>query len=579
MPIPEGISVQERKRKRSAVVRWIMKRLSKAHMATYANLYVIQWRWGVRKDSESMTPWQTIMVKNKMYAILKHLLMPGRYYIFRVAAVNQFGSTGFSLPSSPFKLSKEVKAPSSPKNLTVESMLFDESLNRWIPKLTWIPPTSDLPIKDYQLSWWRSSTEFANAYEQRTGKQIPEAASAAQQSRRAATSAAASEDEDYSTIDESIEKSLRSSTIIPSYATKTQLIDGLDAERVYMVELFATVDSTEGELRGEPAVIFVRTTTKSLLNDAESVRYDIQPHESSQNDEQIPSTTTTPTTMPTESSPKLFTTTSVNPKLIIAKDNFEIFTTEDEDDEGIEGRNELDIRTPYFEASQLLTSISWLDSPACSPEKSIFAVRLTPKRCSQSDTRLLTVTQCIALIDGLEFDCEYEIEVDDVNARKVVSRAFFQTLPCDQTPATEALNCNYSEPTHPRCRVISATSTALCEWPIPPSDSSIIGYRTILSSPQSSAKIGVASTHSPRIQYDNLLPNADYRFRLQPVTNKGLSSPIDVEFSTKSSEVGSERRLDKFPILELPLESNSICFGYSNFVILTGLLFLRIFVN
>uniref|UniRef100_A0AC34FNV7 Uncharacterized protein n=1 Tax=Panagrolaimus sp. ES5 TaxID=591445 RepID=A0AC34FNV7_9BILA len=181
-----------------------------------------------------------------------------------------------------------------------------------------------------------------------------------------------------------------------------------------MVELFATVDSTEGELRGEPAVIFVRTTTKSLLNDAESVRYEVQqPSESSQN-EQIASTTTT-----TVSSPTIFTTTiTANPKLIIAKDNFEIFTTEDEDDEGIEGRNELDIRTPYFEASQLQTSVSWLDSPACSPEKSIFAVRLTPKRCSQSDTRLLTVTQCIALIDGLEFDCEYEIEVDDVNARK-----------------------------------------------------------------------------------------------------------------------------------------------------------------
>uniref|UniRef100_A0A914P9X3 Fibronectin type-III domain-containing protein n=1 Tax=Panagrolaimus davidi TaxID=227884 RepID=A0A914P9X3_9BILA len=367
MPIPEGISVQERKRKRSAVVRWIMKRLSKAHMSTNANLYVIQWRWGVRKEPESMTPWQTIMVKNKMYAILKHLLMPGRYYIFRLAAVNQFGSTGFSLPSSPFKLSKEVKAPSSPKNLTVESMIFDETLNRWIPKLTWIPPTSDLPIKDYQLSWWKSSTEFANVYEQRTGKQIPDASSAAQQqSRRSATG----DDEDYSNIDESMEKSLRSSTIIPSYATKTQLSDGLDAERVYMVELFATVDSTEGELRGEPAVIFVRTTTKSLLNDAESVRYDIQPppSESTQADETATTTTTTTTAIP--SSIPFTIKTTINPKLIISKD-IEIFTTEDEDDEGFEGRNELDIRTPYFEASQLRTSVSWLDSPACSPKTSL----------------------------------------------------------------------------------------------------------------------------------------------------------------------------------------------------------------
>jgi len=35
------------------------------------------------------------MVRNKMYAILKHLLTPGRYYLFRVAAVNVYGTCGF----------------------------------------------------------------------------------------------------------------------------------------------------------------------------------------------------------------------------------------------------------------------------------------------------------------------------------------------------------------------------------------------------------------------------------------------------------------------------------------------------
>ena len=62
LPVPEGITVQERKRKRSAVVRWVMKRLSKFHMSTNSNLYIIQWRWGTRREEESMTPWQTIMV-------------------------------------------------------------------------------------------------------------------------------------------------------------------------------------------------------------------------------------------------------------------------------------------------------------------------------------------------------------------------------------------------------------------------------------------------------------------------------------------------------------------------------------
>lgn len=44
-----------------------------------------------------------------MYAILKHLLAPGRYYTFRVAAVNTYGSLGFSKSSEPFKLSKGMK--------------------------------------------------------------------------------------------------------------------------------------------------------------------------------------------------------------------------------------------------------------------------------------------------------------------------------------------------------------------------------------------------------------------------------------------------------------------------------------
>lgn len=54
-----------------------------------------------------MTQWQTVMVVNKMYAILKHLLAPGRFYQFRVAAINPHGTFGFSNPSlPPFKLSK-----------------------------------------------------------------------------------------------------------------------------------------------------------------------------------------------------------------------------------------------------------------------------------------------------------------------------------------------------------------------------------------------------------------------------------------------------------------------------------------
>ncbi|KAL3107152.1 hypothetical protein niasHT_019548 [Heterodera trifolii] len=150
LPRPEGITVHERKRKRSAILRWVMKRLSPQHTATNSNLFVIQWRWSVHKQSDTMAPWQTIMVRNKMYAILKHLLSPGRFYIFRVAAVNLHGTYGFSEPSRPpFKLSKEAKAPPAPLNLTFVYDPFSPP-----PKIVWNAPISEIPLKEYRLNWW-----------------------------------------------------------------------------------------------------------------------------------------------------------------------------------------------------------------------------------------------------------------------------------------------------------------------------------------------------------------------------------------------------------------------------------------
>lgn len=94
-----------------------------------------------------------------MYAILKHLLSSGRYYIFRVASVNTHGSSGFSQPSPPFKLSKEVRAPGPPLNLSTESEQFDGVNKMWKVEMQWQPPISELPLRDYVLTWWRSSLD------------------------------------------------------------------------------------------------------------------------------------------------------------------------------------------------------------------------------------------------------------------------------------------------------------------------------------------------------------------------------------------------------------------------------------
>ena len=52
----------------------------------------------------------------------------------------------------------------------------------------------------------------------------------------------------------------RQSTIVPGWNTHVELRNPpLEPGGVYMVELAATVESSDGELRGEPAVLFIRT--------------------------------------------------------------------------------------------------------------------------------------------------------------------------------------------------------------------------------------------------------------------------------------------------------------------------------
>lgn len=55
-----------------------------------------------------------------------------------------------------------------------------------------------------------------------------------------------------------IEARDRHSVVVPSHTTQTD-ISGLFPNSVYIVEIHASVDSTEGELQGEKGIIFVRT--------------------------------------------------------------------------------------------------------------------------------------------------------------------------------------------------------------------------------------------------------------------------------------------------------------------------------
>ncbi|CAJ0595604.1 unnamed protein product [Cylicocyclus nassatus] len=252
LPIPGSISVQERKRKRSIIIRWVMQKLTREQNAANSNLYVVQWRWGLHPEGESMTEWQTVTVRNKPYAILKHLLSPGRYYEFRVGA----------------------------------------------------------------LSWAVSSPSEANAFEE-------------MMRRRATLTTHEKRSLDEEEEAWGIDGRDRHSVIVPSHTTQSEL-SGLFPNSVYIVEIHASVDSSEGELHGEKGILFFKT-----LNATSSEIVQDPPIDQTGFDLAVPTTT----------------------------DEDEDETTDDN----------VDIQTPYFDG-ELRTTVNWVNSRACSPEKKTFVV-------------------------------------------------------------------------------------------------------------------------------------------------------------------------------------------------------------
>ncbi|VDL80894.1 unnamed protein product [Nippostrongylus brasiliensis] len=490
LPIPSSISVQERKRKRSIIIRWVMQKLSREQNAANSNLYVVQWRWGLQQDGESMTEWQTVTVRNKPYAILKHLLSPGRYYQFRVGAVSMHGSLGFSQPSQPFKLSKEARAPSSPRDIALGAS-----------KLT------PIGLWNQILSWAVSSASEANAFEE-------------MMRRRATltTHEKRSLDED----DEAwgIDGRDRHSVIIPSHTTQSEL-SGLFPNSVYIVEIHASVDSSEGELHGEKGIIFVRTlnaTTTDLVKEP--------PVDETGFDLAVP-------------------------------------TSSDEDDSD---DSTVDVQTPFFNGD-LQTTVSWINSAVCSPERKTFLVTAKRGACREyqlnqhSDTSVheMRVSECSATIRGLTFDCDYSLEITEVGNPKVKITSSFSTKACDATPSNGAVPC-LSLATPVFCIVHSTVS---CHWVRDRGSNgdTVIGFRAALSSPMrddTNITILPPQVREVSIHYEDLEPSTMYTMQVQPITNRGLGNALTTNFVTHA-RILDENVIERFPggeIIELPLESS-----------------------
>ncbi|KAL3102623.1 hypothetical protein niasHT_021829 [Heterodera trifolii] len=397
-----------------------------------------------------------------------------------------------------------------------------------------------------------------------------------------------SEDDDFEGTVAEIdgdELTQKRSIVLPSYSTKAELSE-LEPGHSYLTELFASADSTDGELRGESAVLLIRMPNKTAageeeieqLNDAEG---------NSENEKNF-------------SSPK---------------------------------KQMVEVKTPFFEGGRLKTIISWLSYAKCSVgyqrENTLnFRVSVYSLRCPvQLPPQQFAVKNCVATLENLQFSCEYSVGIEHIGEDngKMFESLTFSTLSCEQTPSNVLLKCANgansngapeaqrleahflmqekresttakitTELTNLKTKTedeewlpieemegendkvgeeddkverineeksqtkqtseqkqfqnsvehrlkCSATSlaSAECAWTWPAEEqeqrhNSLIGFRTILASTLhgSPANVSILSADQRKVNLRGLSPKAVYRFRIQAVTSLGLGAELVEYFST-----------------------------------------------
>ncbi|XP_058510025.1 anosmin-1a isoform X2 [Solea solea] len=131
-------------------VRWS----SRFNVSAEPVVYVLQRRWnfGIQPSEDTATSWQEVAQTTEQRVRLTDI-RPGRWYQFRVAAVNTHGTRGFSTPSKHIHSSRDPSSPAAPTELRVANMSFGPS--RMVSaRLQWSMPTDlDVPVHHYKVSW------------------------------------------------------------------------------------------------------------------------------------------------------------------------------------------------------------------------------------------------------------------------------------------------------------------------------------------------------------------------------------------------------------------------------------------
>ncbi|XP_041821744.1 anosmin-1-like [Chelmon rostratus] len=131
-------------------VRWS----SRLNITAEPVVYVLQSRWnfGIQPSEDTATSWQVVAQTTDPGARLSDI-RPGRWYQFRVAAVNTHGTRGFTTPSRHIQSSRDPSNPPAPTELRVASMSFGPG--RVVSaRLQWsMPADLDVSVHHYKVSW------------------------------------------------------------------------------------------------------------------------------------------------------------------------------------------------------------------------------------------------------------------------------------------------------------------------------------------------------------------------------------------------------------------------------------------
>ncbi|KAA8579665.1 hypothetical protein FQN60_006758 [Etheostoma spectabile] len=131
-------------------VRWS----SRFNISAEPVVYILQRRWnfGIQPSEDAATSWQLVAQTTEQGAGLSDI-RPGRWYQFRVAAVNTHGTRGFTTPSKHFHSSRDPSSPPAPTELRVANMSFGSG-RAVSARLGWsMPADLDVPVHHYKVSW------------------------------------------------------------------------------------------------------------------------------------------------------------------------------------------------------------------------------------------------------------------------------------------------------------------------------------------------------------------------------------------------------------------------------------------